>query len=255
MKERKRILITVKTYPHPSKSYLELVCTAGVLEDGSFIRLYPVDFRYQPYWNWYKKYQWVEVDVERRHKDPRHESFRPYLDTLTLRGSPLSTKHGWAERRRYVLAQPPRTMCDLRQDDTVSLGIVKPRSVADVIVKPSERDWAPGVEAEMKQLHLLGPRRKPLEKIPYTFSYRFHCAEEGCRGHTMSIHDWEIGRLYLSMRDKFRDEDTAVEKVRQKFFDQMCAEGIDTHFFVGTTLAHGTWIVLGVFWPKKQQPR
>lgn len=43
--EKKKVLITVKTYPHPSATYQELVCTAGVLGDGSFIRLYPVDFR------------------------------------------------------------------------------------------------------------------------------------------------------------------------------------------------------------------
>jgi hypothetical protein len=29
-----RVLITVKTYPLPSGKYEELVCTAGVLEDG-----------------------------------------------------------------------------------------------------------------------------------------------------------------------------------------------------------------------------
>jgi hypothetical protein len=31
----------------------------------------------------------------------------------------------------------------------------------------------------------------------------------------------------------------------------MCASNIDTHFFVGTVLSHGTWVILGVFWPKK----
>lgn len=65
MTETKRVLITVKTYPLPSDKYMELVCTAGVLEDGSFIRLYPVDYRYRPIWQWYKKYQWIEVEVEK----------------------------------------------------------------------------------------------------------------------------------------------------------------------------------------------
>jgi hypothetical protein len=63
-------LITVKTYPHPSKSHLELVCTAGVLEDGSLIRLYPIDYRYMPYWKWYRKYQWIEVEVTKNEKTP-----------------------------------------------------------------------------------------------------------------------------------------------------------------------------------------
>ncbi len=43
----------------------------------------------------------------------------------------------------------------------------------------------------------------------------------------------------------------AAQKVKQKYYDAMCAPNIDTHVFVGTVLAHGTWVVLGVFWPKK----
>lgn len=39
-----RVLITVKTYPIPSDTYDELVCTAGVTENGDFVRLYPIRF-------------------------------------------------------------------------------------------------------------------------------------------------------------------------------------------------------------------
>ena len=45
MLEKKRVYILVKTYPTISEKYAELVCTAGVLEDGSWIRLYPMPFR------------------------------------------------------------------------------------------------------------------------------------------------------------------------------------------------------------------
>ncbi|MYB37591.1 MAG: hypothetical protein F4Y26_09450 [Gammaproteobacteria bacterium] len=45
---RMRVLITVKTYPLPSQSYDELVCTAGVLEDGSWVRIYPVPMKSRP---------------------------------------------------------------------------------------------------------------------------------------------------------------------------------------------------------------
>lgn len=36
---REKILLTVTTYPLPSRSYDELVCTAGVREDGSWVRM------------------------------------------------------------------------------------------------------------------------------------------------------------------------------------------------------------------------
>ena len=43
---KERVLITVKTYPTLSQKYIELVCTAGFREDGSWIRIYPSPFRF-----------------------------------------------------------------------------------------------------------------------------------------------------------------------------------------------------------------
>ncbi len=43
-----KVLITVMTYPHPSESHQELVCTAGITESGEWVRLYPIDYRYRP---------------------------------------------------------------------------------------------------------------------------------------------------------------------------------------------------------------
>jgi len=56
--EKKRIYIVVKTYPTISKEYAELVCTAGILEDGSWIRLYPMPFRKLEEYQKYPKYSW-----------------------------------------------------------------------------------------------------------------------------------------------------------------------------------------------------
>jgi len=82
MKETKRVLVTVKTYPHPSQKHRELVCVAGVQEDGSFIRLYPVPFRYLEKGEQFAKYQWIELQVVRNSKDRRSESFRIVPDTI-----------------------------------------------------------------------------------------------------------------------------------------------------------------------------
>jgi hypothetical protein len=52
-----RVLVTVKTYPHPSQKYDETVCTAGLaLGLGRFIRLYPVRFRHLPYTQQFRKW-------------------------------------------------------------------------------------------------------------------------------------------------------------------------------------------------------
>lgn len=71
------ILIAVKTYPTLSETYDELVCTAGFLEDGSWIRVYPVPYRKLEYADQYEKWQWITIDVVKNTKDFRKESYRP----------------------------------------------------------------------------------------------------------------------------------------------------------------------------------
>jgi len=254
MSHKIKVLITAKTYPLPSIGYQELVCTAGVQPDGTFIRLYPIDYRYRAYWQWYKKYQWVEVEVEKHDRDPRKESYRPILETLKTLGEPLNTKNRWTERKKYVLAQGVNSMeelLELQDRDKTSLGIIRPREIFEFIIEEDDRDWKPEWKTLFRQRRLFGPQQKPLEKIPYRFSFRFACNDSRCKGnHNMKIEDWEVSQLYLRMRGKYEDEQIALEKVKYKFYDQMCGGGIDTHFFVGTTIRFGTWIILGVFWPK-----
>ena len=42
--KKKRVLLTVKAYPEKSKKYGACVCTAGITDNGDFIRLYPIPF-------------------------------------------------------------------------------------------------------------------------------------------------------------------------------------------------------------------
>ncbi len=78
------ILITVKTYPTLSSTYDETVCTAGLRKDGSWIRVYPISFRKLDEFEKYKKFDWVEIGVERNYKDPRHESHKKHSDIKIL---------------------------------------------------------------------------------------------------------------------------------------------------------------------------
>jgi hypothetical protein len=257
--ERKTVLITVKTYPHPDPSDLERVCTAGILEDGEMIRLYPVPFRYLPKWQSYKKYQWINVAVERHQgRDRRKESYRPDVDTIQIVGPPLSTKDGWKARRDVVLRHPVRTMeqlNDIQDVENISLGIVRPRSIADLIIVPDEGEWKPEWRADLAQLRLdVGPKRLPLEKIPFKFRYKFTCDDYRCKGHTMSLGDWEAGVLFLRERQRLGNDEAAAKSVRSKFLEELCAADRDVHFFVGTVAQFGTWIVLGVFNPPSVAP-
>lgn len=98
-----KVLITVKTYPAISSKYDELVCTAGFLEDGSWIRIYPIQFRKKSFEEQYKKYDWIEIDLVKNTSDFRKESFRPVsYDTEIKIVDHLDTKSNWLLRKEIV---------------------------------------------------------------------------------------------------------------------------------------------------------
>lgn len=251
--EKIRVLITVKTYPNPSRKYREIVCTAGVKEDGSWVRLYPINYRYRDFSQWYKKYQWIEVEVVKHERDPRPESFRP-LDDIKILGEPIGTEQNWAERKKYVLASEVRTMCWLQKQSQkdISLSVMKPKEVKNFCWKKSSERWSDKQIAALGQIGLFDKNRPQLlEKIPYEFYYQFTCEEPNCKGHEMTIEDWEVFALYRNMRDE-HGEQKGLEKVKEKFLNKICSPKRDTYFFVGTVLQYGTWIIIGTFWPPKR---
>src|SRR3546814_4272914 len=60
---RERILILCKTYPSPSGKHSETSCVAGMTEEGSLIRLFPVPFRAIRDEQKFKKWQWISAQI------------------------------------------------------------------------------------------------------------------------------------------------------------------------------------------------
>lgn len=257
-KQKVKVLITVKTYPIPSAKYDELVCTAGVTETGDFVRLYPINFRDLPFSQQYRKYQWIEVIAEKHEgRDVRKESYRPDCDSINILGEPIPTKRGdWSERARYALAKKALSMEDLyekQEADRTSLGVLRPKKVHDLLIAPDDPEWRPAFKAALKQARLWEDRTvsmEPPRKVPFKFRYRFECDDARCKGHEMMIEDWEVGALFWNVVDKGASHEEGAQKAREKFLEELCGPDKDTHFFVGTVLAHpDAWVVIGVFWP------
>ena len=255
--ETTKVLVTVMTYPHPSPGYQELVCTAGITETGEWVRLYPVDYRYRPRNQQFKKYQWIEVELSKRQgeRDKRKESRKPNLDSIKPLGEPLDTKNKWETRRQIIDPMPHHTVNELKQQfdsDRVSIGIVRPTKVIDLEIRPADPEWKPEWQTLFTQLKLFGPPQKPLKKLPYTFHYVFEC-EDSDKPHTAMCEDWELGVLFLGECDRLGSEEKAAESVKQKFLGELCRDDKDTRFFMGTRFPYNTWLVVGVFWPPKIQ--
>jgi len=251
--ETKRILIVVKTYPSPSTKYQETVCTAGVTEAGEWIRIYPVRYRYLSDDQQYKKYTWIELRVRRRDKDHRVESYEPDPDSIK-RVAYVGTDDRWAERKRILLPLAKRSLEELQRlhdSANISLGLFKPLKVEDFYWRPESPDWSPREKSILNQLQMFVQSPKPLEKIPYSFHYSFKCDDAECRGHNLTIIDWEICQAFREWRKRYPSVDITLQKIREKWFEQMFGPKRDSYFIVGTHFRYQTFIILGVFWPPK----
>src|SRR5664280_684186 len=131
-----RVLITVKTYPTLSRKYGETVCTAGVREDGSWVRIYPVPFRRLDQEEQYKKFDWIECQLVHHRPDPRPESFRP-LDERELKPvGHIGTSNNWRERRQILLKRACvyTRLSELKSGakaNQLSLAVFKPTRIID----------------------------------------------------------------------------------------------------------------------------
>lgn len=263
---KREVLITVKTYPSISTKYEEIVCTAGIDLSSSphrFIRIYPVPFRNLPYEKRYKKYEIWCFDVEKSQKDHRIDSF--HLANPNKGGEKIGhigTENNWKRRKEIVLPLLAPSMCILQENyenapkDSPTLGLVRPRNVK-FIVEPDEREWDEKRKAIISQYGLFDTKgKKPLEKVPFKFSYRFTCDHPKCNGHKMLVTDWEAYQLWRNCRDRALEkgrnqteaEEEAVDKVIEKYQHYMLTKR-DLYFYVGTVHKYGTWIIVGLFYP------
>ena len=261
--EKERILVTVKTYPTLSRKYGETVCTAGVKEDGTWVRIYPVPFRRIEEREQYRKFDWIECRLVRRRQDPRPESFSPTnLNELTQVGH-IGAYDKWRDRRNLLLetAGVYDRLDDLivgAKNNTISLAVFKPARVTGFIWENDDRDWSQERLRQMRdlygQLDLFEDNSwretfQIIRKLPYSFSYRFE--DITGRRSELQVLDWEVGALYWNcLKSSGFDEASALQKVRQKYFDSFLQT--DLHFFLGTTqkfhqFAPNPWVIVGVF--------
>jgi hypothetical protein len=97
---------------------------------------------------------------------------------------------------------------------------------------------------------LFAAERSVLEPAPYRLRYHYFCMESGCKGHTQTLIDWEAGEAARNWKKRGYAESELPERLRRKFFNQMCATDRDTYFFLGNQHQHPKgFLVLGVFWP------
>lgn len=265
---RERILVVVKAYPALSKKYGEIVCTAGITEDGRWIRIYPLPFRKLKREYQFSKYQWIELDLERNFKDFRPESYRPVDYTKIQLGKKISTEKGtWITRRKLVLKNVFTKMEHLiteakNREKLTSLAVFKPKKILGMVIIETDDQWSEDKIANLKSKRLQGKlfdteEEEDIEafevvnKLPWKFQLTFE--DESGKKPTLMIEDWEIGALYWNCLKKHQgDEKKACKDVQKKYED--FARTTDYHLILGTALRHhltarNPFMIVGDFRP------
>lgn len=257
-----RILVIVKTYPALSEKYIETVCTAGLREDGSWVRVYPIQFRLAQAKDRFARYSWVNFSLSDEHprKDPRPESRHLSDPKAFEEDGHLDTRNNWQERRRLVLEKGTvfTNMGQLISDaheNKRSLATFKPTKILKFGFDKDSENW--DIEKIQRVYNSLAQNDlfednswrdsfRPVNKLPYKFYYIF----EDDQGRSCKLHilDWEISMLFLNCR-KHGDE-AALKMVRDKF--EVDFLKTDIHFYLGTIFkwhqmkSDNPWSIIGV---------
>jgi hypothetical protein len=262
--EKHKILIWAKTYPELSKRYLETVCTAGVLEDGSPVRLYPIPYRYLE--SQFHKYQWITAEISKNPADSRPESYKVNCDSIECGEIIPTTKDEWGKRAEALFKKGEwqfETVDELLESQRTyktSIGVVVPRKIIDISIVNRSGEEAKNfadkmqilrkqVDADRSQLDLfesaIPPQMKQLEFLRSRTRVSWLCASSSCTGHDMQILDWEIAELQRREGDA-----KALQKLRQILDPQKYA----LRFFLGNLFQYpSSFTIVGLWYPQKAE--
>lgn len=266
-KKIERILILAKTYPSPSAHYQETSCVAGINEQGMMRRLYPIPFRMLAGNQQFKKWQWIDVRIEKSSKDNRQESHKVFVDSIVCKDT-IETKGNWGARRQWLDKIPCFDSFDAleqeRQRSGLSLALLRPKKLLGLdVIKARNNDWTEEEKAKLlrdqMQYDLFSESEakqqlQQLKKIPFDFYYSYEFEDE--EGHIKKIQhkivDWETGALYWNCKKSHGMdwEKPFRQKLEQEFRSK------DLMFLMGNLhrFQH-QWLIISLIYPPMQKPQ
>jgi len=262
-----KILIVAKTYPTKSKKYTELVCTAGLDEDGNWYRIYPIPTQSIKEYEGLKKYTWIEAEIERDRRDPRPESYKINLSTLKLLDT-LSPQNNWLYRKDVVLqSKVYRDMDEIvdlaNKKNTLSLCLFKPDDYLHVYFEAKKEE--PLTDAEIRayknaNVNLFEHNDtcevefNAMPPLPYSIKLVF--VDQKGKKSKMNILDWEISQLYWNLHKKGKSDQEIKKDIKEKI--EWMIHSRDLYLYLGTMRQMHGWTsnpftIIGLFYPPTDQ--
>ncbi len=254
--EKKKVLVTVKTYPEHSRKHHTVVCTSGITEDGEWIRLYPIKIDTYTGYRKVKKYDWIEVECKKATDEylKRKESYKVRDGSIRVLDTSLSStskKTPWAERSEILLPHVAPSLEYLKEQfrvDRSSLGLIKPKEIIDFMLR---EPLSLPKKSNKYQASLTQDNYIPIiDDTPKFFSYKFRC--EGCsenKSHNIICEDWELFELYRNLGQNCSNIEDLWRGIYEKYFNWMLQR--DLYFFMGMYSLQPTWLIIGLYYPPK----
>jgi len=258
-----KILIWGKTYPELSVKHIETVCTAGVLESGEPVRLYPITYRYLSDER-FELYQWITAGLLKNPGDTRPESYKIDCDSITVGEMLPPTTDEWGKRAEFIFKdkswqfQSVEDLQETQKRDRTSIGIVTPREISKIeVADRSEEDVRSfeqkfaelkrTVDAQRAQIVMfeqaIPPEMKKLEFLKSRVMVSWFCNSRNCSGHKMQVLDWGLCEL-----QRRQGSDAAVSRMKE-------LSKLDTYhlkFFLGNLFQYPTsFMIVGLWYPKR----
>ncbi len=256
---KRKILVTVKTYPCISAKHKEVVCTAGLTRSGNWIRIYPIAYRFMDAEKKFSKYQWIEAELIKNTNDPRSESYRIVGDITPLEF--IATNDNWLKRRKIVLKNVYTDLDKLINeardiDNYISLATFKPKKIIGFqMEKETSKLDAIKKRKTLEKLLSNLEAKTLVKKVPYKFFYVF--IDENGKRSRLQILDWEIYQLCRKLILKYgKKRDLVYKHLREKYFNEF-TEKRDVYLFLGTNKywhirrSKNPFMIIGVFYPPK----
>ncbi len=238
---------------------------AGITHSGVMMRLFPVPFRLIERGQQFKKWQWIDVLVEKAPADHRRESHKICVDTINCHET-IETKRNWTDRLPWIDKIPSFTNFEDVESSRLAhgytLALLRPKRLDELVISDADRpDWTDDEKAILLRDEMQGnlfteaearQHVKELRKVPYDFHYRYVCdTPNGEKVFRHKIIDWEAGALFWNCRKSHGKGWEAP--FRAKLGEQLPER--DLMFLMGNQhrFPH-QWLIISVIYPPKQKP-
>jgi len=240
MELKSRVTILVKASPQPSKTHSETVCCAGLQEDGSWKRLFPVRFRRLSKDKAFNRWATVNFRYKLPRSDTREESCHVFEDSIEISGRVSKDDEKTALIERALVASEVEAI-----DRGQSLAVVRPSDVALTWRRLSSSE----IESDRKkfadqvnQLSLLEDEIAAYQPCPFKFKLSFVC--DGKR-YNKTCADWETTATFFN-HSKQMEESEVLEYLQRTYCEDYVKKGMVLALGNMKSRPH-TWQLLGIF--------